>query len=661
MRTALLLLLTVLLTTFLSGQNSDYLNPREQYFQQKSKFNVTLSPDFKTIFYTKSKDGEDSTLYFAQRTSPSGEYKKRFTGKLIAWTPTFDDGLLAAVREGNNLSLYYSNTWSNSLRKVAVPTLKHIEFLNQNKQLPNKVLVYLETVSQDKSAYYLMDLYNDNLKYIGAKQEKLSRLFNHNFEPVAVRPSALPAEREIFTSSIRGYEEFFSQDTTSGTSDASAKAPTSVKLLNISEEALYFLLPDENGNQTLMSAFLAAGYWKSIASGLPSELQADDVSFEHRGRPIALNLSEGDKKRLLLADSLKEDFEFLDKQILSDFVIEKAWNNNKDWYIRTTGWGPVSYYYYSRDKEKQLFFLFSDYKYLEDKTLAAVKNVSVKTARGEELPIHIFARKDLLNSNGNPKLPMPMVIYLYGDPWVAGSTTLDWGITRHLELLANRGYVVAAVNLNKQVFARNATGQSIWNEQVWNDIVEIANWAVKSGTGLRKRIALMGNAYGAYVANMALLKNPDIFTASVAINCISNPLVFSQALVAKDSIYQSLVGDIRTEKGTNFLKGVSPVFQAASYKLPILMVSGGHADFIPQTQSAHLAKALADAKKEVIYFNYPNEGEDFKDTDSWVSFWAIAESFLNKHLGGNKDSRHADIELGDFQVIYGDEFIARIQ
>ncbi len=55
--------------------------------------------------------------------------------------------------------------------------------------------------------------------------------------------------------------------------------------------------------------------------------------------------------------------------------------------------------------------------------------------------------------------------------------------------------------------------------------------------------------------------------------------------------------------------------------------------------------------------HYPDEVHDFRDPDSWISFWAVAEKFLSIHLGGRCEPGHGDQESGNRVVVNGQTLI----
>jgi dipeptidyl aminopeptidase/acylaminoacyl peptidase len=72
-------------------------------------------------------------------------------------------------------------------------------------------------------------------------------------------------------------------------------------------------------------------------------------------------------------------------------------------------------------------------------------------------------------------------------------------------------------------------------------------------------------------------------------------------------------------------------------KAPLLIGQGANDPRVKQAESDQIVKALRDRKKEVEYVVYPDEGHGFARPENRLQFYAIAEEFLAKHLGGRAE------------------------
>jgi dipeptidyl aminopeptidase/acylaminoacyl peptidase len=101
------------------------------------------------------------------------------------------------------------------------------------------------------------------------------------------------------------------------------------------------------------------------------------------------------------------------------------------------------------------------------------------------------------------------------------------------------------------------------------------------------------------------------------------------------------------------LRRQSPLHSAERVTSPLLVTHGGKDVVVPKQQSDLFVAALEKHGKEVTYLVYPDEGHDYGQPESWISFWAVAEQFLHKHLGGRYEPVTGDFEGAKLQVPAG--------
>ncbi|MFN7930813.1 MAG: prolyl oligopeptidase family serine peptidase [Blastocatellia bacterium] len=121
--------------------------------------------------------------------------------------------------------------------------------------------------------------------------------------------------------------------------------------------------------------------------------------------------------------------------------------------------------------------------------------------------------------------------------------------------------------------------------------------------------------------------------------------------------WRKLIGDNTTEEGRALLKKVSPFYYAVSFARPVLIVQGGKDQIVHQNQADRFVAELQKYKKPVTYLLYPNEPHDFRQPDSWESFFAIAEAFFHDHLGGRSEPIGNDLRGARLDVRAGSEYI----
>jgi dipeptidyl aminopeptidase/acylaminoacyl peptidase len=95
------------------------------------------------------------------------------------------------------------------------------------------------------------------------------------------------------------------------------------------------------------------------------------------------------------------------------------------------------------------------------------------------------------------------------------------------------------------------------------------------------------------------------------------------------------VGDVETEQ--EFLKSRSPLFTADQIKAPLLIAHGANDPRVKQAESDQIVKAMRKSGKPVEYIVFPDEGHGFARPENRLKFYAAAEAFLAKYLGGRAE------------------------
>jgi dipeptidyl aminopeptidase/acylaminoacyl peptidase len=76
----------------------------------------------------------------------------------------------------------------------------------------------------------------------------------------------------------------------------------------------------------------------------------------------------------------------------------------------------------------------------------------------------------------------------------------------------------------------------------------------------------------------------------------------------------------------------------ADIKRPILIAQGANDPRVKQAESEQIVAALAEAGVEHEYLLFPDEGHGFAKPENRLRFYAAAEVFLARHLGGRVEA-----------------------
>nr|BAL58169.1 aminopeptidase [uncultured Acetothermia bacterium] len=340
----------------------------------------------------------------------------------------------------------------------------------------------------------------------------------------------------------------------------------------------------------------------------------------------------------VLDHSIAEDLAYL--QTVADGELEVVSRTLDDtrWVVAyVMDNGPVRYYLYER-RQKQARFLFTDRKALEGLPLARMHPVMLTSRDGltlvSYLTLPVWADPD---GDGRPTEPLPMVLLVHGGPWARDS----WGYDPFHQWLANRGYAVLSVNFRGSTgFGKKFVnaGDKEWGGKMHDDLVDAVQWAIAEKIADPKRIAIMGGSYGGYATLVGLTFTPELFACGVDIVGPSNLITFMNSIppywVPMLTLLTSRVGDHRTEEGRQFLLSRSPLSYVERICKPLLIGQGANDPRVKQAESDQIVQAMRAKNIPVTYVLFPDEGHGFARPENRIAFFAVAEAFLARHLGG---------------------------
>ena len=337
-----------------------------------------------------------------------------------------------------------------------------------------------------------------------------------------------------------------------------------------------------------------------------------------------------DKQEWQVIDrSIAADFEEIAKVRPGEFSIISRDLEDKTWLVAyRTDNGPVYYYAYNRES-KTSTFLFSNQPKLEALQLASMQPISYEARDG--LTIHSY----LTTPVEIPSQNLPTVLLVHGGPWARDI----WGFSPTAQWLANRGYAVLQVNFRGSTGYGKAflnAGNREWGGTMHNDLIDSVNWLVEQGISDPQKIAIMGGSYGGYATLAGLTFTPEIFAAGVDIVGPSNLITLIETIPPywepiKAMLYHR-VGNLETEE--EFLKSRSPLFFVDRIQKPLLIGQGANDPRVKQSESDQIVNAMQQAGLPVQYALYTDEGHGFAKPENRLHFFAIAEEFLAKYIGG---------------------------
>jgi dipeptidyl aminopeptidase/acylaminoacyl peptidase len=334
----------------------------------------------------------------------------------------------------------------------------------------------------------------------------------------------------------------------------------------------------------------------------------------------------------VLDSSIAADVKEIAKLSSGDFGIYNRTDSDDTWLVGfTEDDQPFSYYAYDRNNKKGTF-LFHNRADLVEYSLATMKPISF-TAR-DGLTVHGYLHLPK-GSNGKD---LPTVLNVHGGPWHRDT----WGYEPEGQWLANRGYAVLQVNFRGSTgYGKEFlnAGNREWGGKMHNDLVDAVQWAIDEGITDPERVAIYGGSYGGYAALVGATFTPDLFKCAVDIVGPSNLITFIETIPPYWSTYLALlqkrVGNPETE--SDFLKSRSPLFNVDEIKIPMLIAQGANDPRVKQSESEQIVAAMKAKGLDYEYMLFPDEGHGFAKPENRLRFYAEAERFLARHLGGRAE------------------------
>ena len=344
------------------------------------------------------------------------------------------------------------------------------------------------------------------------------------------------------------------------------------------------------------------------------------------------------KEWRILDDAIAEDLAYLGSVAAGDIEVVSRTLDDQRWivaYLKDDG--PTHYYLYDRDN-REARFLFTNREELEGVPLARMHPVVIESRDG--LRLLSYCTLPLGSSpdrDWRPDHPLPMILLVHGGPWERDR----WGYNPLHQLFANRGYAVLSVNYRGSTgFGKDFinSGNMEWGAKMHTDLMDACQWAIDQGIANPERVAIMGGSYGGYATLVGLTLTPETFACGVDLVGPSNLVTLINSIPPywkpMVELWATRMGDQRTEDGKALLMERSPLSHVDRITKPLLIVHGVNDPRVKQSESDQIVGAMQEKNIPVTYILYPDEGHGFARPENWLSFVAVAEAFLARHLGG---------------------------
>jgi dipeptidyl aminopeptidase/acylaminoacyl peptidase len=397
-----------------------------------------------------------------------------------------------------------------------------------------------------------------------------------------------------------------------------------------SEDGSSLLLKSSVGAQTvrLVRVDLATGATEALASDPEADVRDVWMHPDTREPQFATLLKER-AEYMVLDPAVADDLAAIRALHPGDPVIENGDDADAVWLVAfTNDAGPVTYFSYDRaSRAGQL--LFEARPELSQYELAAMEPFSFPARDG--LTIHGYASFPA----GQPRSGLPTVLDVHGGPWARDM----WGYNPEAQWFANRGYLCVQVNFRGSTgygksFAN--AGDREWGRRMQDDLTDAVAFVVSQGWADPARVAIYGGSYGGYAALAGAAFTPEVYCCAVDIVGPSNLKTLIETIppywAPVIAQFHRRVGDPETE--AEFLWSRSPLSKAGDIRIPLLIAQGANDPRVKQAESEQIVAALSQAGIEHEYLLFPDEGHGFAKPENRLRFYAAAERFLARYLGG---------------------------
>ncbi len=611
------------------------LIPREILFGNPKRTRPQLSPDGQYLAYLAP--DEKNVLQVWLRTVGQEDDQKLTDDKkrgirMYFWTYNPQQLIYLQDADGDeNFHLYLVNIQSQIIRDLTPFQGVKAQVVDLDPNFPNEVLVGLNLNDPQKFDVYRINLTNGAVEF---DTENPGNIIGWTAD-AEFKVRAATAATPDGGSDLLWRETLDKDwDTLRHWGPDDKGGPVS---FSADGKTLYLIGSHEANTQRLIALDVATRQESVMAED--KQYDVGGIVIHPTTRVIqAVSFYKDKLEWLVLDESIAADFEAIAQIHKGEFGIGSRTLEDDTWLVTyTTDDGPVYYYTYDRTS-KTGTLLFSNQPELETLQLSSMQPISYQARDG--LTIHGY----LTTPVGIPAKNLPAVLFVHGGPWVQDT----WGYHSGVQWLANRGYAVLQVNFRGSTgYGKDFlnAGNRQWAAAMHDDLIDAVNWLVEQGIADPKKVAIMGGSYGGYAALVGLTFTPDVFAAGVDIVGPSNLMTLLQSIPPYwapllANMYHR-IGNLETEE--EFLKSRSPLFFVDRIQKPLLIGQGANDPRVKQAESEQIVSAMREAGKPVEYVLYPDEGHGFARPENRLHFFAIAEEFLAKYLGGRFEP------LGDIQ------------
>ncbi len=611
------------------------LLPRAELFAAPSHREVQLGSEGKRIWYRRA-DVPD-TLYYTSARNSRYAHALALPGRLMHYRTVPGGGLVVVTASASEARLHY---WRHGrLEEVTPFPLTDARVLATSHRFPNKVVLRLSAKDETRSGVWMVDLWGSKPRRIGRYDAYEALWFDQMFNPVAAEASDGAGGRLLLAFSAG------STDTLGYYSAATVPhhAGGLQHIVSVSADGKSVFFTDDEGRDkvVLMRYARLTKRFDKLAQDAQADIVPQGAVINRDGHVQAVLARWADARYRLVEEAIRADFYRLDSLLEGQVYWAGASADDSLWLVHTLGGTPARYYTYDR-RQGRLYPLFSAMPALAASQLGKRRAWTVRTADSLALPVHVYLPPQSdRNEDGLPREPLPTLFFVYDAPRAALLPWDEWAHLRHFQLLANRGYAVVVCAPASATTSPHALSR----DEKHRHLMDIVDWAIQQRIAHPDRLALWGCPHATETLMHALAREPERFRCALATHGLAGP--------------ETPHDEAEAEADTLGTHPVAP--WVGQIQTPLFLAAAGHDSCRLRRQMDALAHALAEAEaaQEPVYVIYPEAARDTQAA-TWISFWALAEQFLARHLGGRYQAAGDDAARSKYELVYGQDFMSRI-
>ncbi|HKZ26644.1 MAG TPA: prolyl oligopeptidase family serine peptidase, partial [Rubrobacteraceae bacterium] len=414
--------------------------PREVLFGNPEKAQPRLSPDGKRLAYLAPVDGVLNVWVGAMDSPIGGEDYRPVTKdhkrgiRIYFWAEDNEHIVYLQDAGGDeDWRIYATDPETEETRDLTPFEEVQAQLLAKNKHFPDTLLVGLNKENREVHDVYRLSISSGDLELVAKNPGNVAGwVADRDFR---VR-GALAATPE------GGFDLLFRDTEGSdwrtlvgwGPEDALNSSPVGFS----GDGGRMYLLDSRGANAAQLAALdLETNAYDVLAGDERydvSEVLVNPDTYEVE----AVAVEKARAEWTVLHESVREDFEAIEKLSRGDFAIVSRDQVDERWLVAfTVDEGGASYYSYDR-KKREGAHLFDARPELEEYTLARMEPISFTARDG----LTIEGYLTLPASPGGNRENLPMVLNVHGGPWARDG----WGYDPEAQWLANRGYACLQIN-----------------------------------------------------------------------------------------------------------------------------------------------------------------------------------------------------------------------